>query len=182
MLVHLQNNMATFCDKRSFPVDRWNNALESVCLTFNFKELYPEQKEALEQYFLGRHVYVNLPTAFGKSLIYQAVPIMHDSLNGRPKGTSIIVIISPLKSLMEDQSAYQNSLGISAICITDEVNDHAIQDVIEGKYSHVYTSPECLLATSTWRGLFVSKVFLENLVGVAIDEAHCISQWYVIIN
>ena len=93
LLVNLQINMATFCDKRSFLIDRWNNALESVCLTFNFKELYPEQKEALEQYFLGRHDYINLPTAFGKSLIYQAVPIMHDSLNGRPKGTSIIVII-----------------------------------------------------------------------------------------
>ena len=106
---------------------------------------------------------------------------MHYSLNGRPKGTSIIVIILPLKSLMEDQSAYLNSLGISAICITDEVN-HAIQDVIEGKYSHVYASLECLLAMCMWRGLFVSKVFLENLVGVASDEAHCISQWYVIIN
>lgn len=172
-----QNNMATFCKKRSFPIDRWNNAIESVCVTFNFIKLYPEQKEALEQYFSGRHVYVNLPTAFGKSLIYQAVPIMNDSLNRRPKGTSIIVIISPLKLLTEDQSAYLNSIGISAICITDEVNDHAIQDVIEGKYSHVYASPEYLLATSTWRGLFVSKVFLENLVGVAIDEAHCISQW-----
>ena len=107
---------------------------------------------------------------------------MHDLLNLRPKGTGIIVIISPLNSLMADQSAYLNSLGISAICITDEVNDRAIQDVIEGKYSHMYASPECLLVTSTWRGLFVSKVFLEVslyifLVGVAIDEAHCISQW-----
>ena len=45
--------MATFCEKRSFPIDRWNNAFESVCLRFNVKELYPEQKEALEQYFLG---------------------------------------------------------------------------------------------------------------------------------
>jgi superfamily II DNA helicase RecQ len=86
------------------------------------------------------------------------------------------VIISPLKSLMEEQSAYLNSLGISAIFITDEVTGYAIQDVIQGKYSHVYASPECLLATSTWRGVFLSKVFLENLVGIAIDEAHCISQ------
>lgn len=171
--------MAASQHKRSFPIDRWNNALESVCSTFNFKELYPEQEEALKHYFSGHHVYINLPTAFGKSLVYQAVPIMYDSLNLRPKGTSIIVIISPLKSLMVDQSAYLNSLGISAICITDEAIDYAIQDVIEGKYSHVYASPECLLAISMWRGLFSSKAFLENLVGVAIDEAHCISQWYV---
>lgn len=168
--------MATSYCKR-FPSDRWNNALESVCSAFNIKELYPEQQEALEHFFSGQHVYVNLPTAFGKSLVYQAVPIMYDALNLRSKGIGIIVIISPLKSLMEEQSAYLNSLGISAICITDDVNDSAIEDVIRGKYSHIYASPECLLALPTWRGVFSSKVFLENLVGVAIDEAHCISQW-----
>ena len=78
---------------------------------------------------------------------------------------------------MEDQSEHLNSLGISAFCITYNAKDHAVQDVIEGKYSHVYASPECLLATSTWRALFSAKDFLANLVGVAIDEAHCISQW-----
>ena len=74
------------------------------------------------------------------------------------------------------ENALLKHLGISAICITDQVNDHATQDEIQGKYSHIYASPECL-AMSTWRGVFSSKVFLENLVGVAIDEAHCISQW-----
>ena len=43
--------MAASSDKLSFPIDRWNDALKSVCSTFNFKELYPEQKEALENYF-----------------------------------------------------------------------------------------------------------------------------------
>lgn len=151
----------------------------SVCSTFHFKELYPEQEDTLKHHFSGHYVYINLPTAYRKSLVYQAVPIMYDSLNLWPKGTSIIVIISPLKSLMEDQSAYLNSLGISAICITEEAKDHAIQDVIEGKYSHVYASPEWLLAISMWRGLFSSKLFLQNIVGVSIGEAHCISQWYV---
>ena len=89
----------------------------------------------------------------------------------------MIVIISPLKSLMEEQVAYLNSLGIAAVCITDEANDHAMQDVIQGKYSHIYASPECILATTKWRCIFASKLFLENLSGVAIDEAHCISQW-----
>ena len=58
--------MATFCDKGSFPIDRWNSALESVSLTFNLKELYPEQKEALEQYFLGRHFLRKLANSFRK--------------------------------------------------------------------------------------------------------------------
>ncbi len=107
--------MAMSSHKLSFPNDCWNDALRSVCSTFGFKELYPEWKEAFEDYFKGHHVYVNLPKAIGKSLVHQAVPIMFDLLNRRPKGTSIIVIISPLRSLMEEQVAYLNSLGISAV-------------------------------------------------------------------
>ncbi|CAB3979996.1 Hypothetical predicted protein [Paramuricea clavata] len=48
--------MAASSDKLSFPIDRWNDALKSVCSTFNFNELYPEQKEALENYFKDHHV------------------------------------------------------------------------------------------------------------------------------
>ena len=65
-----------------FPSDRWIAALGSVCSTFNIKYLYPEQKEALENFFSRKHV--NLPTAFGKSVIYQAVPNISDALRFRP--------------------------------------------------------------------------------------------------
>jgi superfamily II DNA helicase RecQ len=157
--------------------DCWTIALKTVCSTFNVPELYPEQVEALEKYFSGEHVYVNLPTSFGKSLIFQAVPLIFDAVRFRRKGSSIMVVISPLTSLMEEQISYLNSLGIRAVCITDESKDKLIQDVMQGRYSHVYASPECLLATKKWRGIFASKTFLENLVGVAVDEAHCIHQW-----
>lgn len=158
-------------------IDLWNSALEIVCCTFNLKELYPEQEEALKKYFSGQHVYVNLPTSFGKSLIFQAIPLVADTVNLRPKNTSIVLVISPLKSLMEEQVLYLNSLEIPAVCITDESKDIVVQDVIQGKYTHVYASPECLLATDTWRAIFLSKLFMENLVCVAVDEAHCIHQW-----
>jgi superfamily II DNA helicase RecQ len=88
-----------------------------------------------------------------------------------------MVVISPLTSLMEEQVSYLNSLGIRTVCITDESKDKLIQDVMQGRYSHVYASPECLIATKNWRGIFASQTFLENLVGVAVDEAHCIHQW-----
>lgn len=87
--------MATIipCD---IPAHRWEDALHVGRSTFNIKEFYPEQVEALQAYFSGQHVYVNLPTSFGKSLIFQAVPLIYDTAKLRPKGTSIIVIISPL--------------------------------------------------------------------------------------
>ena len=144
---------------------------------FNITNFYPEQVEALYKYFSGQDVYVNLPTSFGKSLIFQVVHLIWDTLKRRPKGTSIIVVISPLKSLMTEQVSYLNSLGIRACCITDECKESVIEDVIQGSYSHVYGSPECLLATKTWRGAFTSKTFLANLIGVAVDEPHCIHEW-----
>ncbi|CAB3988004.1 Werner syndrome ATP-dependent helicase-like [Paramuricea clavata] len=137
--------MASTKYTRSFPNDRWNDALASVCSVFTIKDLYSEQKEALENFFAGKHVYVNLPTAFGKSLISQAIPVMDDSLKLRTKRSGIIVVISPLKSLMIEQVAFLNSIGLPSVSLTDA---------------------EC-----------ENVKFKENLIGVAIDEAHCISQW-----
>ena len=65
---------------KCIPNDCWNNALKTVCSTFNVPELYLEQVEALEKYVSGKHVYVNLPTSFGKSLIFQAVPLIFDDV------------------------------------------------------------------------------------------------------
>ena len=98
--------MASTKYSRSFASDHWNDALASVCSALNIKDLYSEQKEALENFFAGKHVYVNLPTAFGKSLIYQGIPVMDDSLKLRTDHSGIIVVTSPLKSLMIEQVAF----------------------------------------------------------------------------
>jgi superfamily II DNA helicase RecQ len=78
---------------------------------------------------------------------------------------------------MEEQVSFLKKLGIPAVCITDKSKDNVIEAVMQGRYSHVYASPECLLSTNKCRGIFAYKVFVENLVGVAVDEAHCIHQW-----
>ena len=64
------------CD---IPAHCWDDALHVACSTFNMKEFYLEELEALQAYlyFSGKHVYVNLPTSFGKSLIFQAVPLIY---------------------------------------------------------------------------------------------------------
>lgn len=113
------------------------------------KELYPEQVEVLEKYFSGQHVYVNPPTSFGKPLIFQAVTLVADILKLRPRSTSTVVVISPLKSLTEEQVSHLNNLEILAVCITDESNDIVVQDVIQGKYTHVHALLKCLLVTDT---------------------------------
>lgn len=65
---------------------------------------------------------MNLPTGFGKSFIFKCLPIATDALFKRPRGSSVIVVISPLRSLMEDQILYLTNMGIPAIAIAGEEN------------------------------------------------------------
>ena len=154
----------------------WKCAINKVLNVFQVHSLYKEQEEALVQFFSKRDVFVNLPTPYGKSLIFQAAPVMADIILRRSTGTSIVVVISPLKALMEDQVRHLNKLSLSAVCVSDQHDDRLVQDIINGQYTHVYGSPECFLK-STWRGIFGSKKFQESLVCIAIDEAHFINQW-----
>ena len=81
---------------------------------------------------------------------------------------------------MEDQVRQPNDIGIPAIAIADE-EDELMQQVLNGNFVLVYGSPECLLSTESWRIIFGCESFKNMLIGVAIDEAHCITQWYVAI-
>ena len=157
--------------------DKWKEAFEAVKAQFELTDLLPEQQEAIKVFFKGKNVFVNLPTGFGKSLIFQSLPIVADIVSGKPRGSSVIVVISPLRSLMEDQVQYLNSICIPAIAITDVEDPEIIQQVLNGNFLVVFGSPECLLSTALWRGIFKSENFSEMLIGVAIDEAHCITQW-----
>ena len=65
----------------------WGKAIEKVKNVFGIPSLHAEQEEALRQFFSNQDVFVNLPTSFGKSLIFQATPIMADVLLQRSEGT-----------------------------------------------------------------------------------------------
>ena len=160
-----------------FRDETWQCAFEAARKQFEVESLLPEQENVLKAFFEGNHVFVNLPTGYGKSLIFQCLPIVADVLNNRPRGSSIVVVISPLRSLMDDQVSYLCNLGVPAVAISDEMDPEMVQQSLNGNYIVVFGSPECLLSTETWRGVFSSKEFNEMLVGVAIDEAHCITQW-----
>ena len=124
---------------------------------------------------------MNLPTGYGKSLIFQCLPIAAVDIFERPRGSSVIVVISPLQALMEDQVRHLNDFGIPAIAITDEDDEQFAQQVLNCNFVVVYGSPECLLSTESRRSIFDCESFKKMLIGVAFDEAHCITQWYVAI-
>ena len=148
---------------------------------FKLENWLPEQIEGIKAFFeTDSHVFVSLPTGFGKSLFYQSLPLVAECLYERPRCTSTLVVISPLKALMKDQlKQLQEEAYFPAVTIVDEAPDDAeiLQHVINGGYTHVFGSPECLLASPAWRDIFLSPLFCETLTGVAIDEAHCVVQW-----
>ena len=137
-----------------------------------------DQRTALMKFFKGNYIYFSAPTGFGRSLIFQSMPIIADHLLEQAMGTSSVLVISPLQSLMFDQVTYLNSIGISAAAIYDGQNEDILKDIENGGiYSLVYASPEAMLCIKRWRQLLSLESIASTCVGVAVDEGHCICQW-----
>ena len=140
-----------------------------------------------------RDVFVNVPTGFGKSIIFQALPIVFSSRHhgdgvdqsqnlpsqDTQPNKHIILVVSPLNSLMKDQVTRLHSLGVSAIALNDIASDSIEEKLVRGYYSVVYRSPELWLGDERWRKMVSGSVFRSNVKAVAVDEAHIISHWYV---
>ena len=122
-------------------------ALQRVCETFKIVDLNPFQREAME-YFVKKkvEVFVNLPTGYGKSLIYQALPLVLDVTRN---STGHVVVISPLVNLMKDQVESLQKLGIPAISLSD-IADREARALEEGRYRVDYGAPEAWLNNERW--------------------------------
>ena len=89
--------------------------------------------------------------------------------------------MSPLTALMIDQQDRFHKLGISTEFISEECHDlDTIKGIKDGRYQVLFISPESLLCNPQWRNILLSNVYQENLVCVAVDEAHCIPKWYTV--
>lgn len=140
---------------------------ETLKIHFGYDEFKTGQEELIDGVMNGRDVLGIMPTGGGKSLCYQLPAVMLSGLT---------VVVSPLISLMKDQVDSLNEIGISATFINSSVNNNElmnrVRDIRNNKYKIVYVAPE-RLSTS----MFLNLVRDIELSLVAIDEAHCISQW-----
>jgi len=142
---------------------------------FRISELNAYQKLAIRKIVVDKEdLFVNLPTGTGKSLIYQALPHVFDHVSN--ENGHILVVVSPLISLMEDQVKYLQSLGVSDVNISSdaEVDRSKIE---REEYSIVYGSPEAWLVNERWRCMLSNEVYSSKLCAVAVDEAHVLRQW-----
>jgi RecQ family ATP-dependent DNA helicase len=133
---------------------------------FGYAAFRPGQREAIDAVMSGRDCVAVMPTGAGKSLTYQ--------IPARAKGGTVLVV-SPLISLMKDQVDAANSVGLRATflnsTLTPDERRERVAALQRGEYELVYAAPEGLEAHAGW-ALQGAKLAL-----IAVDEAHCISQW-----
>lgn len=134
---------------------------------FGYSSFRKGQEDIIESVLNGHDTLAIMPTGGGKSICYQIPALLLDG---------IAIVISPLISLMKDQVDALTSVGIPSTYINSSltVNDlnERIIEVKEGVYKILYIAPERLESE-----LFRSLLLSINVSMVAVDEAHCISQW-----
>ena len=143
------------------------NKFEVLERYFGYREFRPGQEALIDGVLSGRDVFGIMPTGGGKSVCYQVPGLM---LPG------ITLVISPLISLMRDQVMALKGMGIPAAYINSTLNAEQMRmvyrNLLSGRYKIVYVAPERLDYGGF--GDIVSRLDISFL---AVDEAHCISQW-----
>ncbi|ANI89168.1 recombinase RecQ [Arachidicoccus ginsenosidimutans] len=134
---------------------------------WGFSAFRGEQENIIRAVLQKKDVLALLPTGGGKSVCFQIPAMMSDG---------VCLIITPLIALMKDQAENLKNKGISACAIhsglsNDEVSDE-LENAVRGDYKFLYISPERIDTSAFQR---VVEVLNVNLI--AVDEAHCISQW-----
>ncbi|HZO84391.1 MAG TPA: DEAD/DEAH box helicase, partial [Verrucomicrobiae bacterium] len=134
---------------------------------FGFSSFRPLQREIIEDALAGRDVFALLPTGGGKSLCFQLPALVRPGLT---------LVVSPLIALMKDQVDALRASGIEATYLNSSVPLGEIGDRIRGlragRYRLVYAAPERLLMPE-----FLAELQRCSISLLAIDEAHCISEW-----
>ncbi|WP_338372539.1 DNA helicase RecQ [Enterococcus faecium] len=134
---------------------------------FGYDEFRPGQKEIIQKVIDQENVLGIMPTGSGKSICYQLPALLLDGLT---------VVVSPLISLMKDQVDAANQLVIPATFINSSLDGYEtarrFQEIDRQQYRLLYIAPERFIMPD-----FIQAMKRWNVRMIAIDEAHCISQW-----
>ena len=139
---------------------------------FGHTSLRPGQADVITDIFSGRPVIAVMPTGAGKSLCYQLPAIVLGERGG------VTLVVSPLIALMKDQVDALRARGIPACALTSAAGADEQRDIIDGiragVFTLVYVAPERFRSP---RFLEALRATASKIALIAIDEAHCISEW-----
>lgn len=135
--------------------------------TFGYTTFRQGQERLVDSTLSGRDVLGIMPTGAGKSICFQVPAVLFPG---------ITIVVSPLISLMKDQVSALNAAGIHAAYINSSLTEGQFRKAMEfarqGRYKIIYAAPERLMTES-----FLALAQEVPISMVAVDEAHCISQW-----
>ncbi len=148
-------------------IDQFNQALHNLKEFWGYDSFREGQNDAIQSVFSKKDTLILFPTGGGKSLCYQVPATVFDGLT---------LVISPLVALMQDQVQQLNDQGVSATFLNNTIPGYEVEQRLvnarNGMYKLLYCSPERLGTM-----LFQNELRNLNIDLVAIDEAHCISEW-----
>ena len=144
-----------------------NRAREVLKEYYGYDSFRERQDEIITSILEGKDVVTIMPTGGGKSICYQVPALILDGLT---------IVISPLISLMKDQVDNIKNMGIKSAYINSTLSENEIKsilnDVIKNEVKILYVAPERLESTE-----FLNLITRVKISQIAVDEAHCISQW-----
>lgn len=163
----------------------FEEAIRHALCKLKLEHLSPKQPQiqAIRAVYDSRNVFVWLPTGFGKSLCYQALPFVMDfklGLVGTPRSSTVLVV-SPLVSLIVDQVESLRKRGVDSSVITS--GSELAKPFLASESSLcgdslLFCAPEALVLPR-WRAALEKPAVFERVVAVVVDEAHCVSKWLV---
>jgi ATP-dependent DNA helicase RecQ len=143
------------------------NPLSILTAVYGYDTFRGRQREIIEHVIAGNHAFVLMPTGGGKSLCYQIPALARAGIG---------LVVSPLIALMEDQVAALRQAGVKAAALNSRLwgaeKDLLWRDIERGELDILYMAPETLLKPESLDRLKSARLSL-----IAIDEAHCLSQW-----
>lgn len=144
-----------------------NRAREVLKEYYGYDSFRERQEEIITSILEGKDVVTIMPTGGGKSICYQVPALILDGLT---------IVISPLISLIKDQVDNIKNMGIKSAYINSTLSENEIKsilnDVIKNEVKILYVAPERLESTE-----FLNLITRVKISQIAVDEAHCISQW-----
>lgn len=134
---------------------------------FGYDAFRPLQEEIVRDALAGRDVFALMPTGGGKSLCFQLPALLRDGLT---------IVVSPLIALMKDQVDSLQASGVAATFLNSTLDGNEararLRGLYNGEFRMLYVAPERLMLEG-----FLEKAQQWNVAQIAIDEAHCISEW-----